>query len=234
MRLIGYIRVSTRGQAEDGLGLEMQVTAIEAHCATGGHELVALHRDEGVSGTTEVIDRPGLSVALQAIVAGGAEGLIVYRLDRLARSLWLQEVVIAQLGKAGRVVLSTAEADIDSDDPTRILVRQVLGAIAQYERAIITARLQGGRRAKAAKGGYAYGSPGFGWRATPERELAAAPAEQRALARMVELVQCDPRPSWREIARTLEAEGFRPKRSDSWHPAVVRRIVLRALPQAAA
>ena len=230
MRLVGYVRVSTRAQADDGLGLDVQVNGIAASCGTGGHELVAVHRDEGLSGDLEEINRPGLSAALRSVIDGGAEGLIVYRLDRLARRLYRQELVIAKLGEKGRLVVSATEPDIESDDPTRILLRQVLGAIAEYERAVITARLQGGRKLKGQRGGFAFGAPGYGF-AARDKELAPDPAEQAALSRMLELHAGGM--SYRAIAAMLTDEGHRPKRADVWHGKVVARILARASGQAA-
>ena len=230
MRLVGYVRVSTKAQADDGLGLDAQVEGIEEYCAAGGHELVVLHRDGGVSGDLEEIDRPGLSAALRAVVDGGAEGLVVYRLDRLARRLWRQELVIAKLAEKGRVVVSATERDIESDDPILVLLRQVLGVVAEFERAIITRRLQGGRRLKAERGGFSYGSPGYGFVAR-DKELEADPVEQAALSRMIELQRQGL--SLRAIASTLTIEGHRPKRAAKWHPHVIGRIIARATGEAA-
>jgi DNA invertase Pin-like site-specific DNA recombinase len=118
-----------------------------------------------------------------------------------------------------------SEPDVDGGDPTRVLVRQVFGAIAQYERALISARMQAGRAAKAARGGFAFGSPPFGYRAS-DKQLAPEPNEQAALARIVEMRRRGA--TFRAIAEALDAEGFEPKRSQRWHPEKVRRIVARA------
>lgn len=230
MNLLAYLRVSTAMQAEHGLGLEIQEQAITAWAAAAGHRILAVHRDEGVSGTADEIDRPGLSAALAALEAGAAEGLVVYRLDRLARQLYRQELIIAKLGERGRVVLSATEPDIESDDPTRIMLRQILGVVAEYERAVITSRLQGGRRAKAAKGGFAaYGSPAFG-SASRDKELVVDDDEQATIARIVELRRDGT--SLREISRTLEAEGRPAKRGGAWHPKTVARVLDRLQPAA--
>ncbi|MFP5377930.1 MAG: recombinase family protein [Acidimicrobiia bacterium] len=224
MNVVAYLRVSTALQASDGLGLEIQEQGIAAWCEAHGHRLVATHRDEGVSGDAEELDRPGLAAALAA-VDGGAEGLVVYRLDRLARRLFRQELVIHQLRQRGRTVLSVCEADIDDDDPTKVLMRQMLGAFAEFERAVIRSRLQGGRRAKAARGGFAaYGSPAFG-SASRDRELVAEPAEQETIARIVELRSAGA--SLREISRTLAAEGRPAKRGGAWHPKTLARVLAR-------
>ena len=101
-------------------------------------------------------------------------------------------------------------------------MRQSLGAVARYERQVI--RLQGGRAAKAARGGYAYGGPPFGWLAEG-KELVPAPGEQCTLALMRNLHKCGC--SLREIADQLNAgEGYGPRRG-RWHPQAVARALAR-------
>lgn len=230
LNVVAYLRVSTALQAADGLGLEIQREAIEAWADANGHTIVATFADEGVSGDAEELDRPGLAGALQALTDGAAEGLVVYRLDRLARRLFRQELVIHQLRQRGRVVLSVSEADVDDDDPTKVLMRQMLGAFAEFERAIIKTRLQGGRRAKAARGGFAaYGSPAFG-SASRDKELVVDDDEQATIARIVELRSGGT--SLREISRTLESEGRPAKRGGAWHPKTVARVLARLEPAA--
>ena len=147
--------------------------------------------------------------------------MVVYRLDRLARDLIVQETTMARLARREARVRSVSEPDVNGDDHTRVLVRQVLGAIAQYERALISARMQASRAAKAARGGFAFGSAPYGYRAS-NKQPAAEPGGQTTVAEL-----------WRRsatflaIAGALDAEGFEPKRSQRWHPENVRRIVAR-------
>jgi DNA invertase Pin-like site-specific DNA recombinase len=225
--VVGYVRVSSATQAEEGLGLEVQEQAIRDWCDREGHELLAVHRDEGISGTKEVLDRPGLGAALAA-VEDVAEALVVYRLDRLARDLILQETIISRLERAGKRTLSTAE-DVDGNDPTRVLIRQVLGAISQYERGVITARMAAGRWAKHNKGGFAFGAPRFGQRAV-DRELTPDETEQLTIARMVGLR--NEGKSLRAIVETLNSERHLPKRGGRWHVETVRRVLARIDPAA--
>jgi DNA invertase Pin-like site-specific DNA recombinase len=147
---------------------------------------------------------------------------VVYRLDRLARDLVLQETLMARMRKAGVEVLSVTEPDIDSDDATRVLVRQVLGAIAQYERALIRSRMAAGRAAKMAIGGYAGGRPPFGWRAEG-KELVPEEREQQviALARVLSSEGL----SSRQIAARLEEAGHRPKVGQRWSSVQVGRLL---------
>lgn len=228
-RLVAYLRVSTDRQAEEGLGLDVQEQAIRRWAKAEGHRLVLWARDEGVSGSNGIETRRGLHDALEALRTRQADGLVVARLDRLARDLILQEQLLADVRRYGADVYSTSAAEAgyladDPDDPSRRLIRQVLGAVSEYERSMIALRLRAGRRRKAELGGFAYGSPAFGYRAE-NRSLAAHEDQQKALARIRELHEAGR--SLREIAQTLTAEGHKPKRSDRWHPESLRRIVAR-------
>jgi DNA invertase Pin-like site-specific DNA recombinase len=95
-----------------------------------------------------------------AVADGEADGLVVHRVDRLARELHVQEVALAHARSAGEhvKVFEVAEGGEikrdDPHDPQRKFLRQVMGAAAELVRGMIAARLQGGRRRKAARGGY--------------------------------------------------------------------------------
>jgi DNA invertase Pin-like site-specific DNA recombinase len=228
LRLVGYVRVSTDQQAEKGLGLEIQQRGIRRWASEHGHRLVGIERDEGISGTTEVADRPGLAIALQAVEAGSADGLVVYRLDRLARSLTVQEAALSQVWRHGGRAFTVDGGEVpadDPEDPMRTFVRQVMGAASQLERAMIRARMESGRALKAEHGGYAgYGSPPFGWRAEG-KALVPNEQEQAVIARARELHGGGA--SLREIARRLNAEGVPAKRGGHWHCRTVGRVLNR-------
>jgi DNA invertase Pin-like site-specific DNA recombinase len=163
VKLVAYLRVSTDRQAEEGLGLEVQEQAIRALARTERHRVVLWARDEGVSGSNGLETREGLADALEALKSRQAGGLVVYRLDRLARDLVLQEKLLADVRRMGGEVFSTSSAEAsyltdDPDDPSRKLIRQVLGAVNEYERAMIALRLRSGRRKKHDNGGGLRGS----------------------------------------------------------------------------
>jgi DNA invertase Pin-like site-specific DNA recombinase len=224
VRVVVYLRVSTDKQAEDGLGLDVQRKAITAWAKDAGHRIVATFQDAGVSGCSGLKDRPGLASAFREMEAGTADALVVYRLDRLARRLALQMTWIEQVESAGRAVISVTEPDVGEDE-MRTLVRQIMGAIAEYERETIRRRMATGRALKAERGGYAYGSPPYGWE-TAGKELVPDPAEQAVIARMTRLR--DGGASFRDVADALNADGVAPKRGAAWHPMTVRRALARA------
>lgn len=226
MNVIGYVRVSTLEQADDGNGLDIQRLAIEEVCAANDWA-VTVFADAGVSGACDLARRPGLAQALSSLESRAAECLIVYRLDRLARDLVLQETLITRLNDLGVGVRSVSEPDLDilSVDPTKILIRQVLGAVGQYERALIRGRMEAGRALKAAAGGYVGGQPRYGQRA--QAGLLVRSEEEEKVVMIVRQMRSRGL-SYRTIARVLEEEGLHPRRARHWHPMVVRSIDLRA------
>lgn len=232
MKIVAYLRVSTDRQAEEGLGLEVQEQAIRAWAKQHGHRIVGWHRDEGVSGSNGLDSRVALPDALDALRERRASGIVVYRLDRLARDLVLQEQLLAEIRRLEAEPFSTSAAEAgyltdDPDDPSRKLIRQVLGAVSEYERSMISLRLRAGRRRKAEKGGFAYGAPPYGFRAD-SRELVSDDNETQAIDR-IRALHHDGK-SLRQIADTLVSEGHRPKRSERWHPETLRRIIARLDP----
>jgi len=222
-KVLAYLRVSTAEQV-DGFGLSVQRKAIAGYAKANGMSVVRTFSDEGISGSNGLDTRQGLAEMLAVVESGQVSGLVVYRLDRLARDLVLQETLMARMRRAGVEVLSVTEPDIDSDDATRILVRQVLGAIGQYERALIRSRMAAGRAAKLAAGGYGGGRPPFGWRAEG-RELVPEPGEQAIIAEIRKLSAEGL--SSRQIAAKLDEGGHRPKVGEHWSSVQVLRVLQR-------
>ena len=231
MRLVAYLRISSDTQL-DGLGLEVQEQAIRAWARTHRHRIVGTFTDAGVSGATAAVDRPGLSAALLALQQPpDAEGLVVARLDRLARSVTVQEAALAVAWRAGARVFTADAGEVladDADDPWRTALRQVVGVFAELDRRMVVKRMRDGRRAKAETGRKATGSYPYGYAGAGKgrhRDAAPFDAEQAAVRRILDLRSAGS--TYRAIASTLDAEGFRPRRADSWSSMSVRNIAVR-------
>lgn len=219
---VGYIRVSTTEQLK-GFGLDVQEQAIKAFCKAESLRLVGVFRDEGQSGNNGLESRVGLAEALATLKDHEGAQLVVYRLDRLARDLILQETLIERLRDDGTPVRSASEPDLDADtsDPTKILIRQIVGAVTQYERTVIRGRMMAGKAAKKAKGGYLGGNIPYGFQLVDdqivtddEEQKVVALVGRRALAGV----------SLRQIADELDRKGFKPRSGGAWHANTVRRI----------
>jgi DNA invertase Pin-like site-specific DNA recombinase len=214
MKAYGYIRVSGRGQLR-GDGFMRQSLAIEKYCAANGHQLIRTFGEKAVPGATDMSDRPAWREMIGEILADGVKVIIIERLDRLARDLMVQEHIIADCQKRGITLLSTAEPDLCSSDPTRILMRQILGAVAAYDKAMIVLKLRGARERKRATAGRCEGAKPYG-------EL---PGERAVLERMRTLRASGT--TLTAIAAELNGFGVKPRRGMRWFAKSVSRILER-------
>jgi DNA invertase Pin-like site-specific DNA recombinase len=231
MKVVGYARVSTKLQTL-GESLPAQRQAIEAWAEAAAHEVVDVFEDGGRSGKLADAKRPGLLDALALIEAGEAEALVVHRLDRLARTLHVQEAVLARVWACEAEVWEAVGARLvledDPDDPMRTFVRQVMGAANQLEAGMTRARLESGRRHKEAGGGYGGGFVRYGWAVVgqgKDARLVEVEGEQAVLKRMRRLRK---RHTYRAIAAKLNAEGVTAKGGGPWRHTSVRSALRHA------
>lgn len=142
---IAYIRVSSNGQVE-GTGLDRQRESLEAFAKAAGYDIVATYADEGVSGTVDGFDRPGLADLANNVEEG--QVVLVENADRLARDLLVSEVILGTFREHGVRVIDCAGIDLTNidGDPTRTLIRQVLGAVAEFNKSQLVGRLASARR----------------------------------------------------------------------------------------
>jgi DNA invertase Pin-like site-specific DNA recombinase len=164
-KAFAYLRVSGKGQVE-GDGFERQLLAIESYAAKNGMEIVQVFREEGVSGTTDWDDREAFTEMMALLMSNGTRTVLVENLSRLARDLMIQESIISDFKRKGLELVSVAEPDImAADDPSRVFIRQVLGAFHQYEKSLLVAKLKGARIRTKAKIGVCEGRKAYGFRA---------------------------------------------------------------------
>ncbi|MBL8251978.1 MAG: recombinase family protein, partial [Candidatus Competibacter sp.] len=145
---IGYIRVSTEGQAQDGVSLDAQRAKIAAWCDLNDYDLTAVHVDAGISGKS-ADNRPGLQAALAECKKGSA--LVVYSLSRLARSTRDTIEISERLNKVGGDLVSLSEK-IDTTTAAGKMVFRMMAVLAEFERDQISERTASAMQFKKAKG----------------------------------------------------------------------------------
>lgn len=228
MRLAGYLRVSTRRQAVEGWSLAEQRAVIEEWAAAKGHEVV-LFEDAAVSGAAPLDTRKGLLRALGCLYRKEVAGLVVARLDRLTRDLILQEQLLADIWSHDGEVLScvAAEAEFlrrdDPKDPSRRLIRQVLGAVIEYNKSTSRLLLEAGRLRKGEAGGYIGGRPRYGFAAVGG-ELVPVP-EQQVVIQDIKVLRTKRRMTLRQITDTLYEAGIPGPEGGGWSPMAVKRVL---------
>jgi site-specific DNA recombinase len=168
VRVFAYLRVSTREQAENGYGLLAQRQAIVEYCRAQGWELLDVYEDGGVDGDLPLAERPGLLALLGDVTCRQhdpmpVDGVVVARFDRLGRDTLESLLVEREFSRIGARVLSAQ--GFNEDDPFTKYFRTNMIAMAELDKAMLKARLAGGKRAKASRGGYTGGRPYLGMRA---------------------------------------------------------------------
>lgn len=231
MNLIAYLRVSSDSQV-DGYGLDSQRAAVLRWAESQRFRVIRFVQDAGVSGTVDALDRPGLSEVLTAITNREADGLVVARLDRLARALTVQEATLALIWRAGGEVFASDTGRVladDPDDPMRTALRQVVGVFAELDRRIVVKRLKDGRASKRAAGGKAVGAYPYGYTGSGKgRHRDAVPfGPEQSVIDMILQARGEGR-SFRQIAGLLDEAGHSPRHAGRWSAMSVRAVVLRA------
>jgi DNA invertase Pin-like site-specific DNA recombinase len=221
--LIAYVRVST-----ERYGPAAQRAAIREWAkATGAR--IARFVEDATSGALS--ERESLGEVLAEIKAGRVAGVVVARLDRFSRDMLVQEHLMSDVWRLEVYSTAADENSLrdDPDDPSRKLIRRMLGAVVEYDREMTLLRLRNGRKAKARSGGFAYGAPPFGWTAV-NGKLHRSKTEQATRAVILDMAAGGA--STREIADTLNADGRPSKRGGSWSSATVARVLRTNTPTA--
>src|SRR6478672_11168835 len=177
-----------------------QRAAIEAFAKQAGFAVVGEYYDAAVSGADPVDQRPGFAEMLQRLAADGAKTIIMESPDRFARDLAVQLAGHDMLKALGIAIIPASAPDFFTEDtPTAVLVRQVLGAIAQFEKASSVTKLAAARKRKREREGRCEG----------RKPLSEKKPEVVALAR--KLRRRRPKGgqlSLRDVSKHLVARGF--------------------------
>jgi len=214
--VFGYVRVSGKGQV-DGDGFARQEKAIDDFAASKGWTVKRIFYERAVSGTVESMDREAFSEMMN--LCGGVlpTTVVVERADRLARDLIVGELLFRECQSRGVEVYSadSGEELVNAvADPTRILIRQVLGALAQWEKSSLVKKLRAARDRKRLKTGRCEGP--LPWAQTNPAEAALVLAWITA--------ERERGTSYNKIANQLNGTSTKSPRSGRWGSSIVYRL----------
>ena len=218
-KAVAYLRTSSRTNVgADKDSDKRQRAAIEAYAKAAGYEIVEEFYDAAVSGADPVSERSGFAQMLERLMSNGARTIIIESPDRFARDLMVQLAGHDML-KARGVTLIAASAPMHfvEDTPTAVLVRQVLGAVAEFEKTTLVAKLAAARRRK---------HIATGEKVEGRKSHAELRPEVVALAKR--LARKKPKGgklSLRAIAAELAAQGFLNERGKAFNPKSVAAML---------
>jgi DNA invertase Pin-like site-specific DNA recombinase len=195
---IGYTRTSSAANVgDDKDSVTRQRKAIQAYANKAGYKIVAWFDDPAVAGADAIDVRPGFSGALEQIAGNGVRTIIVETANRFARDLIVQETGFRRLQADDITLIAADKPDSFVDDtPTAVMVRQILGAVSQFDKAMTVAKLRGARERKRRKTG-----------SKVEGRKSLSESRPEAVAKARELSEQRPRLSLREISAELANAG---------------------------
>jgi site-specific DNA recombinase len=224
-QVVCYCRVSTLSQAEND-NIELQVESLTKYAEKQNLHIAEWFKDEGVSGGLE--ERPALAHMMIYLESRAeVQVILVYSLTRLARDLYIQEGLIREFAKLGKQVVSLTEPDLGSNDPTRKLFRQVIGAFAEFERAMITLRMKSGRDSAVAKGGW-HGGQVYGYD-SKDGQLVINQKEAEVVKKIFYLRRYQ-KMTASGIANYLNERSIPTKRkTTAWHSSTINKILINKI-----
>jgi DNA invertase Pin-like site-specific DNA recombinase len=223
-RAYAYLRTSSKANVGDDKDSDKrQRAAIQSFAQAQGYEIAAEFYDKAVKGSDPVVARPGFSEMLAAIAGDGVRVILIESPDRFARDLTVQLTGHDHLKGLGVTLIPTTAPDhFTEDTPTAKMVRSVLGAIAEFEKATLVAKLKAARDRKRERTGRCEG----------RQSHAHLRPEVVALAK--QLRRRRPKGgqrSLREIAADLEAQGHLNERGARYSPASINNMLAQPIKQ---
>jgi DNA invertase Pin-like site-specific DNA recombinase len=220
IKALAYVRTSSAANVGTDKDSETrQRVAIEGFAKRTGYEVVDWFADPAVSGADAIEARPSFSTILARIAGNGVSTIIVETASRFARDLIVQETGYRLLRDQGITLIASDSPEAFLDDtPTAVLIRQVLGAVSQFEKAMLVSKLKGARERKA---------KALGLKTIVGRKgLVETRPEVVALAK--QLRRRRPKGgqrSLREISAELERQGFVTRTGKPYAANAVARMV---------
>jgi site-specific DNA recombinase len=220
IKAIGYCRVSTEQQANEGVSIELQIEKIKQYCELYNYELLDIVVDAGISAKS--LKRPGITNVLHMLDNNEADALIIYKLDRLTRSLADWSILIKDYfnDKSGKTLLAVMD-QIDTSTAAGRMCLNLMMTVFQWEREVISERTKVALQHKKSKG-QPLGSAKFG-EDINKVNLSPNSDQQQVINLIIQLRSTGN--TLQQIADYLNQNNYLTKRSKSWYPKTVKNVI---------
>jgi site-specific DNA recombinase len=222
MKAIGYIRVSTQGQVDEGVSLEAQQSKIEAWCEVNDYELVNVYTDAGISGKT-MANRDGLLRALDVVDRNVA--LVTYSMSRISRSTREMLSLADKLEKKGADLVSLTEK-IDTTTAAGKMVFRMLAVLNEFERDQVSERTKAALAHKKAKG-ERIGTVPYGFGLADDGVALVKNTQEQTILKSMQLLR-GAGYKLREITEQLNSDGLLTRRGSEWRVQYVHNLLKAA------
>ncbi len=221
IRVAIVTRIST-DEVNQPYSLEAQTKGLEAFVLSQPGQVITHRFVDQTSGAT--LERPGLQAALEAAKAGAFDVLLVYRIDRLTRSIVGLMTIVEALDAAG-VALRSATEPIDTHGPVGRMLLQLLGIFAEFERSLLIDRITKGFERKAARGEWLGGPGPFGYRVDAATKTLVPDPTEAATVRRIFAAYADEHLGATALANHLNGAGLRNRGDRLWSNQTVLRVL---------
>jgi site-specific DNA recombinase len=220
-----YIRVSTERQATEGHSLDAQRNELEKYCEANGWTVCPGHVyvDAGVSGKNT--DRPAFQQMMQAAQDGRIGRIVATKLDRIARNLKDLLNTVDEL-KACNCALVVKKEQFDTSTAQGMFVLQMLGAVSELERSMISERVHSGRVENASQGGFNGAPEAYGY-SYQDGEFTVNESEAETVRKIFAMFLSGQ--SLNAIAKALNEAGIPTKRGGQWFAMTVKQTLTNGL-----
>ena len=219
-RVIGYVRVSTAGQAVEGISIDNQVEKIKAYCNLNDLHLVEIIRDEGIS-AKNLSGRP----QAQAMIRQATKfktGIVVYKLDRMFRNTIDALTTINKLDKAG-VSFHSINEKLDTTSAMGKFFTTMLAALAELERNVVSERTRDALQNKKAQG-HRIGTVPYGWSLAADKTSLIPDEYEQSILRTIRYLRLEGK-SFKGIATHLNLQGHTTRTGGEFQKQNVHQIL---------
>ena len=219
-KVVLYLRVSTKGQAEDGYSLDFQKEKLLAYCKAMDYAVVGIYVDDGYTGSN--LDRPGIQRIIEESAKGKFDAVLVYKLDRLSRSQKHTMYMLEDVFIPNDIAFVSMNESFDTSTQFGVAMVGILSVFAQLERANISERTFDGRKGRAKEGKWHGGGDchpiGYDY---IDGELVINEKEAEQVRMVYEYYSRGM--TITEICRRME--GYKTKHGDWHHPGTVANVL---------
>jgi len=220
-----YVRVSTEEQAQEGFSIRAQTEKLKAYALIKDWDLYDVYADEGISGKN-ITERPDINRLLDDIKNGKVNNVLVFKVDRLTRSI-RDLIDLVELFDKHECKFNSLNESIDTDTPSGRMFLKIIGIFAEFERENLIARLRLGFERKAREG-YTTSSfvTAYGYKRQKGQRVQEIDPEEAQTVREVFRLYLDEDKTLTNIVKILNDKKIKPKQKTSmWAVKTIKEML---------